>query len=90
MRALIIPFLIAVGSVGVFSLFASIATRYRKESWSRLVMWVGILSFLGGCYLFGVTVIRLPVAWMVAAIVLFAVLFALSTGYFIARSRRRG
>ncbi len=88
MMVFILPFLIALGSVAIFSLFSFLAALYREHSWSRLLMWVGLLFFLGGCYLFGVNVFRLPLVWIVVASLFFAVLFGLSAGYFIRRSRR--
>ncbi|MEA3311725.1 MAG: hypothetical protein U9Q76_05860 [candidate division WOR-3 bacterium] len=88
MMAYVLPFLIALGSVAVFSLFAFLATLYREHRSSRLLMWVGLLFFLGGCYLFGVNVFRLPLVWIVVASLFFAVLFGLSAAYFIRRGRR--
>jgi len=88
MMAYVLPFLIALGSVAMFSLFAFLAALYREYRWSRLLMWVGLLFFLGGCWLFGVNVFRLPLAWIVVVSLFFAVLFGLSAGYFIRRSRR--
>lgn len=84
----ILPFLIALGSVAIFSLFAWLATRYREYRSSRLLMWVGLLFILGGCWLFGVNVIRLPQVWMIVASVFFLLLFLLSAAYFIRRSRK--
>ncbi|MBA7609136.1 hypothetical protein ES703_16323 [subsurface metagenome] len=88
MMVFVFPFLIALGSVAVFSLFAFLATLYREYRSSRLLMWVGLLVFLGGCYLFGVNVIRLPQLWIIIASLFFAVFFGISAGYFIRRSRR--
>ena len=88
MMAYVLPFLIALGSVAVFSLFAFLATLYREHRSSRLLMWVGLLAILGGCWLFGVNVFRLPLVWIVVDSIFFAVLFGLSAGYFIRRSRR--
>ncbi len=88
MMPYVLPFLIALGSVAVFSLFAFLAALYREHSSSRLLMWVGLLAILGGCYLFGVNVFRLPLVWIVVDSIFFAVLFGLSAGYFIRRSRR--
>jgi len=88
MMAYVLPFLIALGTVATFSLFAWLADRFRAYTWSRIFMWVGLLFFLGGCYLFGVNVFRLPLVWIVVASLFFAVLFGLSAGYFIRRSRR--
>ena len=86
--AYILPFLIALGTVAIFSLFAWLATRYREYRFSRLLMWVGLLFILGGCWLFGVNVIRLPQVWMIVASVFFLLLFLLSAAYFIRRSRK--
>ena len=80
-------FAIALGAVLLFSLFAWLATAHRKKSWSRLLMWVGILFFLGGCYLFGVNVIGLPLGWMIAAIAFFTISFGISASYFVSKGR---
>ncbi len=85
---ILIVFAIALGAVLLFSVFAWLATAYRRKSWSRLFMWVGILFFLGGCYLFGVNAVRLPVGWMIAAIIFFTVSFGISAGYFIKKGQR--
>ena len=84
----ILPFLIALGSVIIFSLFAWLTARYREYRFSRLLMWVGLLFILGGCWLFGVNVIRLPRVWIIVASVFFLLLFLLSAAYFIRRSRK--
>lgn len=86
------PFIIALGAVGVFSVFAGIATYYRKHGWSRIVMWAGILLLLGGCYLFGINVNEAMKQkfWVgVSAIFFFAVIFGLSAAYFVRQSRKK-
>jgi drug/metabolite transporter (DMT)-like permease len=88
MMAYVLPFLIAFGSVAVFSLFAFLATLYREHRSSRLLMWVGLLAILGGCWLFGMNVISLSKLWIIITSLFFAVLFGLSAGYFIRRSRK--
>lgn len=85
---MILPFVVALASVGVFSLFAYLATVYRERSSSRLLMWAGIILFLGGCYLFGVLVTGLCDFLLIAAVIFFAVLFSLSAAYFIRRRRK--
>jgi hypothetical protein len=88
MMVYMLPFLIALGSVAIFSFFAWLAARYREYRSSRLLIWVGILFILGGCWLFGVNVIRLPQVWIIVASLFFLLLFLLSAGYFIRRSRK--
>lgn len=85
---ILIPFAVALGSVLLFSAFAWFATTYRGKTWSRLLMWLGILFFLGGCYLFGINVVRLPPGWMIAAIGFFAISFGISAAYFVGKGRR--
>jgi hypothetical protein len=78
--------------VGIFSLFGGIATYFRKYGWSRLLMWAGILSILGGCYLFGINVhlaMKLEFWVGVAAIFFFAVIFGLSAAYFVRQGRKK-
>ncbi len=85
---ILVVFAIALGAVLLFSAFAWLATAYRERSWSRLLIWVGVLFFLGGCYLFGVNVTGLPLGWMIAAIAFFTISFGISAGYFISKGRR--
>lgn len=83
------PFLIALGAVAAFSLFAWMADRFHAYSWSRVFMWLGGLFLLAGCYLFGTSVFNLPLGWMLASIALFTVGFGLTAGYFLRRRRSR-
>ncbi|MBN2378207.1 hypothetical protein JXM67_00175 [candidate division WOR-3 bacterium] len=89
MLQILLPFLIALGTVAVFSFFAWLATRYRDRKGSRLLMWAGIIPFPGGCYLFGITVSNLSLGWIIAATGFFTVLFGLTAAYFV-RKRREG
>jgi len=84
---ILLPFLIAIGAVALFAVFAWLATRYRDQKGSRLYMWPGIILFLGGCYLFGVTVSRLSLGWIIGAAGFFTVLFGLTAAYFVRKSR---
>lgn len=86
---ILVPFLVAVASVTVFSFFAWLATHFRKRAWSRLLMWAGLAGFLAGCYFFGVTVYALKPGWMIAEIAFFTVSFGLSAAYFISKGRRK-
>jgi len=88
MMIILVPFLIALGSVAVFSLFAWLATVYRQHVWSRLLMWVGLFFIIGGCWLFGINVICLPFVWIVISALFFAVLFGISAGYFARKGRQ--
>jgi hypothetical protein len=85
---ILVTFAIALGAVLIFSVFAWLATAYRRKAWSRFLMWAGILFFLCGCYFFGVNLIRLPLGWMIAAIAFFTLSFAISAGYFLSKGRR--
>jgi len=87
---ILLPFLIAVGATALFSVFAWLATRYRAQKNSRLFMWPGIILFLGGCYLFGVTVSRLSLGWIVGATGFFTVLFGLTAAFFVRKGREKG
>lgn len=89
MWLVIIPFLVALGAVILFGAFAFLAQHYHRFAWSRLFMWVGILVFLAGCWLFGSTVYRLPLGWMTGAVAFFVVLFGVVAGYFLRRRRRQ-
>ena len=82
------PFLVAVVSVSLFTLLVALSGRYKDHTWSRFLLWAGILCFLIGCYFFGTTVIALPEVPMYLAIGVFAVLFAGTAGYLAIKRRR--
>jgi hypothetical protein len=84
------PFIIAILSTAFFSIFAWLATRYRRHSWSRLLMWVGLLGILAGCFFFGKVIIlyRFATWWWAIAAVFFAAIFGLSAAYFLRKSRQ--
>ncbi|GEM_PF-1861553 len=85
------PLLIAIGSIAAFSIFAWLSSRYREKPYSRLIMWLGILLFLGGCWLFGISifpVIQISRYWGIGIIAFFAVLFMFTAGYFVRKQRK--